>query len=144
MCWSSNWRSIRGHPCSWGTPRAGIRLSGQELRGFFSSRTTILSTARFLCCLCHFWRSCRDRRYSHFSQRRQNTSARYWTWRHRCWLTLSSLVKVPGGKGGENAVLARSSYRWLGAAWIVRELFVIDRPFTIALNSHIGVLRPSS
>ena len=48
-------------------------------------------------------------------------------------------MKVPGGKGGgENAVPARSSYRWLGAAWIVRELFVIDCPFTIALNSHIA------
>jgi len=60
-----------------------IRPKGQELRGELSSMTKTMSLIeKFLDVRFHLCLACKEGRYS-FNHRRQNTSARYCTWRHR-------------------------------------------------------------
>ena len=85
-------------------------LALQEPRGVDSSRTSTTSlTAKFIFTLVHFCLSCRDGRYSR-NQRRQNTSARYYTWCHLRREKLLSLTNAPGGNVGPEC----KSSRWLG------------------------------
>ena len=120
-----------------------MRPKGHCARGVFSYITNTRSPiSRFLRESSHFWRSWRLGRYS-VSHRRQNKSAKYWTWRQR-FLYTSCFTKTPGGSWGPE----RRSSRWFGVSGLgslgSSESFVMGRLFTMLSTVHMRVHKASS
>ena len=73
----------------------------------------------------------------------QNTSAKYWTWRHFLRESPSSFLNTPEGKFGPNP----SKSKWLGVRTSESDGssddFVMGRPLTIDSTSHMRVVNPS-
>ena len=100
-------------------------------------------TAKLLEWFTYFCLACNCGRHSRI-QRRQNTSARYWTCRHSLRECESSLLNEPGGRHGPD----RRRSRWFGVSALQSlgslEDFVLALLLTIASTSHISVDNPSS
>lgn len=83
----------------------------------FCSRSSAFSmimspTSRFLLGVCQRCLMAILERYSHF-QRPQNSSARYWTWRHLLRVYISSFMNLPGGGNAASDFIVR---RWFGVS----------------------------
>lgn len=116
----------------------------QEFLGAESSTTSTTSSGlRFLLVVCHFCLSCKSGRYS-LTQRLQNRSAIYWTWRHLRLEYKSALSKIPGGIEG----LTLISKKWFGVraskSFGSLETQVMGRLLRIAFTLHNRVCKLSS
>ncbi len=116
----------------------------QEFRGADSSAINTMSPGfRFFIRLCHFCLSCKSGRYS-LTQRFQNRSAIYWTWRHLRLEYRSALSKTPGDIDG----FTFSSSKWFGVrgskSFGSLDTLVMGRLLIIASTSHKSVWRLSS